>query len=93
MELKVSNEVAKWFIEEMDLVENDSIKFFGKVYGENGFSFAIAKMEPSRPIKEVIVEGIRFYIEKSDAWFFTDTDLEVILDKNLNEPKYIYDKK
>lgn len=93
MKLEVSKDVAQWFINEMDLVKGDSIKFFGKVYGENGFSFALDKVEPSRPQLELVVEGINFYIEKSDAWFFLDSDLSITLDKDLNEPKYNYVKK
>ena len=42
---------------------------------------------------EIEVEGINFYIEKSDAWFFIDSDLIVTLDEKLKEPKYNYVKK
>jgi uncharacterized protein YneR len=93
MKLEVSKEAAQWFINEMYLEKGDSIKFFGKVYGENGFSFALDKVEPSRPEIEIEVEGINFYIEKSDAWFFIDSDLIVTLDEKLKEPKYNYVKK
>ncbi len=89
MKLNVTSDAAKWYIKEMDLKPGDSIKFFGKVYGPHGgFSFAISKMDPSRPFVLETVEGINFYIEKSDDWFFIDKDLTVSLDTERNEPTY-----
>lgn len=71
MKLTISKEAAAWYIQEMELQAGDSIKFFGKVYGKDGFSFALAKMEPSRPEVEVIIDDVRFYVERADAWFFS----------------------
>lgn len=91
MRLFVSKEAAQWYIKEMGLKENDSIKFYGKVYGpHDGFSIALTKMEPSRPFELITVEGINFYIEKSDAWFFTDKDLKVVWNEEKKEPEYEY---
>lgn len=89
MKLEVSKEAAEWYIRELNLKENDSVKFFGKVYGPHGgFSFALAIMEPSRPLKMIKVEGINFYVEKSDDWFFADKDLSITFDQERDEPKY-----
>lgn len=93
MKLTVTHEAAQWYIKEMDLEAGDSIKFFGKVYGENGFSFALTKMEPSRPLIETVVDDIRFYVEKSDAWFFNDRDLTITLGEERNEPVYKFEEK
>lgn len=91
MKLEVSQEAANWFIHEMDLVAGDSIRFFGKVYGtRDGFSFALAKMEPSRSLIETMVDGVRFYIEKADEWFFSEIDLNVTFNPERNEPEYHY---
>lgn len=88
MKLNVTEEAAKWYKKELDLNDGDSVKFFGKVYGVNGFSIALAVMEPSRPLTQSEVNGITFYVEKSDSWFFEDVDLNITLDKDLNEPHY-----
>lgn len=89
MELTVSNDAAKWYIKEMDLKPGDSIKFFGKVYGQHGgFSFAIAKEVPSKPFILITEEGINFYIEQFDEWFFTDKDLNVTMREDGYEPVY-----
>lgn len=88
MKLNVSKEAADWYIKEMHLEKGDSIKFYGKVYGVNGFSIALSVMEPSRPLAIKEVNGINFYVEKSDAWFFEGVDLDITLDETLKEPKY-----
>lgn len=88
MKLNVTEDAAKWYKKELDLNDGDSVKFFGKVYGVNGFSIALAVMEPSRPLAQSEVNGITFYVEKSDSWFFEDVDLNITLDKDLNEPHY-----
>lgn len=91
MVFEVTPLAAQWYIEEMRLKEGDSIKFFGKVYGtRDGFSFALAKEVPTNPLEVNVVEGINFYIEKTDAWFFNDIDLKVDLDDERNEPVFIY---
>ncbi|NLW15681.1 MAG: Fe-S cluster assembly protein HesB [Erysipelothrix sp.] len=88
MKLIISNDAADWYIKEMHLNEGDSIKFFGKVYGVNGFSIALSKEEPSRPLAETTVKGITFFVERADTWFFEDNDLNITLDETLKEPKY-----
>lgn len=89
MKLEVSKDAALWYIKELNLSPGDSVKFFGKVYGPHGgFSFALAKMEPSRPLISINVEGIEFYVEKADDWFFADKDLSITFDIDKNEPKY-----
>lgn len=88
MKLNVSKEAADWYKNEMGLDEGDSIKFFGKVYGKNGFSIALAVMEPSRPLAETTVNGITFYVEKADSWFFEDSNLDITYNEELKEPDY-----
>lgn len=94
MRLDVSKQAAQWFIEELHLNKGDSIQFFGKVYGgQGGFSFALLKQEATRPLISVNVEGINFYIEKNDEWFFAGMDLRVDYDEKLGEPSYHYEVK
>ncbi len=88
MKLDITEEAANWYIKEMDLKEGDAVNFFGKVYGVNGFSIALSVMEASRPEIETTINGVTFYIEKSDAWFFEGKNLEVTLNPELKEPHY-----
>lgn len=89
MKLTISKEAAQWFIDEFHLQDGESIKFFGSVYGpHNGFSISIAKVEPSRPFHVTEKNGIQFYVEKNDAWFFDNADLDVSFNNTLKEPHY-----
>ncbi|WZU01955.1 Fe-S cluster assembly protein HesB [Erysipelothrix sp. D19-032] len=87
MKLTITNEAAKWYIEEMGLVPGDSIKFFGKVYGPHGgFSFAIAKEEPTNPLMLITEEGVNFYVEQFDEWFFNDKEVNIKMRADGYEP-------
>ncbi len=88
MKINITDDVAKWYKEELALDDGDSVKFFGKVYGVNGFSIALAVMEPSRPLAQVEKYGVTFFVEKSDSWFFEGVDLNITLNEEMNEPHY-----
>ena len=67
-------------------------RFFGKVYGKtevhDGFSIGMSVEQPERPIKEETIDGMLFFIEEADDWFFKGYDLVVDYDASLNEPTY-----
>lgn len=88
MKLEISKEAANWYIKELNLKPGDSLRFFGKVYGVNGFSLAINKAEPSHTSTSVSINDVLFYIEDTDTWFFEDSDLKISFDENLREPKF-----
>lgn len=44
--------------------------------------------QPERPIKEETIDGMLFFIEEADDWFFKGYDLVVDYDASLNEPTY-----
>ena len=89
MKLTITEEAANWYIQELNLQEGDSIKFFGSVYGpHNGFSVTIGKVTPSRPFHITEKKGIKFFVEKNDAWFFDNVDLNITFNKTLKEPDY-----
>lgn len=89
MKLTIDQKAAQWFIDELKLEEGDSIKFFGSIYGpHDGFSVTIGKVEPSRPFRITTQSGIQFFVEKNDAWFFDNADLNVTYNDDLKEPHY-----
>ena len=89
MKLTITDQAANWFINELKLTEGDSVKFFGSIYGpHNGFSVTLEKVEPSRPFQIIEKNGIKFFVEKSDAWFFDNDDLDITFDEDLGEPNY-----
>ncbi|MGX7036299.1 HesB/YadR/YfhF family protein [Enterococcus hirae] len=92
MKLSVTDNARKWFEEEVTIPENYGIRFFGKVYGKtevhDGFSIGMSVEQPERPIKEETIDGMLFFIEEADDWFFKEYDLVVDYDASLNEPTY-----
>jgi len=94
MELTITPEALEWFKREIDLEAGMGIKFFGKVYGStqvhDGFSIGMSVDRPENPLIEKELEGILFFAEKADDWFFKGYNLTVDYDEGLDEPKYIF---
>lgn len=96
MFLTIDPQVSAWFQTEMELEEGEAIRFLGKVYGNteihDGFSIGIRLEPPKKPLVETIVDGVLYYIETQDEWFFHSYSLQVELDTSLNEPTYRFIK-
>lgn len=88
MQIYLTDEVAKWYKDEMLLQDGDTIRFSGKVYGVNGFSMILNKVAPSKIGTSTTIDGVTYFIEATDAWFFEDSDVYISIDENTNEPKY-----
>ncbi|MGY3765862.1 HesB/YadR/YfhF family protein [Vagococcus vulneris] len=92
MELTISDDAHKWYVEELDLKKGDSLRIYGKYGGATnvhvGLSTGINVIEPSDPIYEIDKDGVRYYVEATDEWFFGDYKLTVNLENG--EPAYIY---
>lgn len=92
MDMTITPKAVEWFKKELTLPLGKGVRFFGKVYGKTqvheGFSVGLAVEQPEHPLVEKKVEGILFFIEESDEWFFKGYDLLVDYDEKLDEPKY-----
>ncbi|MDA9462389.1 MULTISPECIES: HesB/YadR/YfhF family protein [Enterococcus] len=92
MELTITDKAKEWFQAEVDLPENYGIRFFGKVYGKTevheGFSIGMSVEFPERPMKQEKIDGLLFFIDEADDWFFKGYDLVVDYDPQLDEPTY-----
>lgn len=90
MEIKITKEALQWFEENVNLESNRALRFFPslKRKTKTGLSLGIMPIKPSRIQAKVEHNGIIYYIEKADAWFFEDKDLNISLSEKTNEPKY-----
>ena len=92
MKLTITPKAQEWFKREIELGDNQGIKFYGKVYGKtqvhDGFSVGMSVDIPENPLIEEDVNGMTFFVEEADEWFFKGYDLVVDYDTELNEPKY-----
>lgn len=96
MKIVLSDEAIHWFKDEMDVTPGEHIQFFAR-YGGNsplheGFTLGVRKEEPDE--LEVMVEkdGVHYYIERRDVWFFAEHDLHVDVDPALHELSFSYVK-
>ncbi|MBF6626549.1 HesB/YadR/YfhF family protein [Tuanshanicoccus lijuaniae] len=95
MNIIVSSQAAEWFKEEVGIREGAGIRFKSKIYGNSpvteGFAIAMEADEPMNPIAKTVTEnGLLFFVEENDEWFFNGHDLSVEFDEKRKEPKYRY---
>ncbi|MDU5335249.1 iron-sulfur cluster biosynthesis protein [Enterococcus sp.] len=92
MKLTITPKAQEWFKRELELAEGQGIKFYGKVYGKtqvhDGFSVGMSVDIPENPLLEENANGMMFFVEEADEWFFKGYDLVVDYDAELDEPKY-----
>jgi len=97
MNITVSPAALAWFKDEMGLKEGDKIKFYVQIYGsspvQKNYALGFAKdNEPIDAAVSVKADGIEFYVEESDAWFFDGHDLHVDYNPEKDELVYTYTK-
>ncbi|GAW98151.1 HesB/YadR/YfhF family protein [Secundilactobacillus mixtipabuli] len=99
MKLQLTDAAVKWFEDEMNVGpdKNAAIRFHGKLYGRTkvhqGFSIALAReLDPHNFGVKVVKDGVTFYIEEDDLWFFKGYDLDVDYDaeKDPNNVQYTW---
>lgn len=97
MQIMVNPKAAQWFKEEVGLNEGFGIRFKTRIYGKSpindGFTIGIEPDQPLNPIASTVTDnGVLFFIEENDQWYFEGYDLIVDFDEKLQEAKYVYKK-
>ncbi|KRG09700.1 HesB/YadR/YfhF family protein [Lederbergia galactosidilytica] len=94
MEIKLTDKAAEWFESEMFLHTGDYVRFYVRYGGsspiQQGFSLGVNKEEPMDPGIEMEKNGITYFIEMRDIWYFDNYDLIVDYDEKQDEPIYNY---
>ena len=96
MKLTITPKAQEWFKREIELGDNQGIKFYGKVYGKtqvhDGFSVGMSVDTVDSPLVKTIIDDQLFYIEEADEWFFKGYDLVVDYNAQLDEPMYEFNQ-
>ncbi|WP_042355873.1 HesB/YadR/YfhF family protein [Bacillus rubiinfantis] len=97
MNISISDKAIKWFKEEVGLQDNGKIKFYSQIYGSSPVqeNYALAFTVDNEPVDMVVhtmVDGITFYVESADLWFFNGHDLRVDYNETRDELEYSYTK-
>lgn len=94
MNMKVTKGALDWYKEELDLETGDHVRFFVRYGGcsnvQKGFSLGVSKDQPMNAGISTEVEGITFFIEESDLWYFDNHDLSVTYSDQSEEPVFNY---
>jgi uncharacterized protein YneR len=97
MTIRISSSALIWFKEEVGMTTGDKVKFYPQIYGSSPVqgSFAIGFSVDNTPIDMVVkteIEGLTFYIESTDLWFFDEHDLQVDYNEKRDELEFSYTK-
>lgn len=94
MKVTITEKALEWFKKEVTLQDGMGIRFFGKVYGNtqvhDGFSVGMSVDRPEHPLFEEKMDGILFFAEETDEWFFKGLEMVVDYNEQLDEPKYLF---
>ncbi|MCP1124415.1 hypothetical protein CN326_15595 [Bacillus sp. AFS018417] len=96
MNISVSKEAVSWYKNELGLQTGDALRFFVQYGGcstvQKGLSLGIRKDEPATPAVQIQEDGITFFIEGDDEWFFDGHDLSVTFSNDDDFPQFHYEK-
>lgn len=95
MNIVIKDEALQWFKKEISIPEGMGIKFYAKIYGStnvhDNFTLGMSVATPSAsPYFTYEDQGILFFVEENDDWFFSDYVLEVGYNAKLDEPSYTF---
>jgi uncharacterized protein YneR len=96
MKITISEDALKWFQDEMNVKEGDTIRFFAR-YGGNstihkGYSLGVTKEQPVNIGESITIDNVVYFINETDLWYFKDYNLSVIINEN-NELHFDYEPK
>lgn len=93
MNFDLTVNAVKWYKREFEIKQSAQLRFFVR-YGFGGiipgFSLGIKLDEPVETYASYQSDGINFFIENTDAWYFDDNDLTIQLNGKTEEPEFIY---
>jgi uncharacterized protein YneR len=94
MQVIISEQALEWFKKELEVTSGDHVQFFARYGGcgnfQSGFSLGVTVKAPEEEAASVEKDGILFYVEKKDEWYFDGKDLKVTYDEEKQEVSYNY---
>ncbi|WP_026690915.1 HesB/YadR/YfhF family protein [Alteribacter aurantiacus] len=93
MNIKITQPALRWFQDEFDLKEGDTIRFHARYGGcgsvQSGFSLGITKDKLTDPGATFEKDGITYGVEQKDLWYFDDKDLTVKFSRKFDEIQFL----
>jgi uncharacterized protein YneR len=95
VKISVKKTAIDWFKNELGATEGSSCRFFVRYGGcstvQSGFSLGVSLEAPDVIGTSVNEEGIQFFIEKEDLWYFDGNDLIVDYNAARDELDFAYE--
>lgn len=92
MKIHISNEAADWYKDELYLKQGDFVRFFARYGGistvQQGFSLGLSTEKPEDIGAQQVIDGVTFFIEDKDIWYFDDKDLYIDFNAEDAEPEF-----
>jgi len=92
MKIHISNEAADWYKDELVLKNGDFVRFFARYGGfstvQQGFSLGLSNEKPEDVGVKLEVNGVTYFIEDRDLWYFDENDLYVDFNAKYLEPEF-----
>lgn len=96
MKITLTDAALEWFKQEMEVENGDTIRFYARYGGSSpfheGFSLGMTREEPIQIGVQTVVDGVTYYIDEKDLWFFNDHNLLVDINPSMDELQYDYTK-
>lgn len=87
--IKIENNAYTWFESEFDVPKPFSIRLYPQYAGfgekNKGFSLAFSLEEPNLAESKQEINGITFFVESNDTWFFDEIDVSIQFCENKKE--------
>jgi uncharacterized protein YneR len=94
MIISIDERATTWFTSEFKFNKPFSIRMFPLYAGfgqrHKGYSMAFSAETPTNIGFTKEINGITFFVEGSDVWFFEDTETYLSIDNYLNEIQVTY---
>ncbi|WP_066174745.1 HesB/YadR/YfhF family protein [Bacillus marinisedimentorum] len=94
MKISISKPALQWYKNEMDLHNGDFVRLFARYGGhstiQQGFSLGISNEQPKDMGVHYTTDGITFFVEKDDEWYFDDYDLNIKYDNFIDGVEFEY---
>ena len=95
MKINISDQAMEWFKREVQLVTGDKVRFYTKIYGTSpireGYALGFTvDADSDNAAVTIVKDGITFFVDERDLWFFEGYNLSIRYDEKLDEVAYEY---
>lgn len=93
VKILITEEAFQWFKDEFDLEKDDYMRIFVRYGGcgsfQQGFSLGVIKDSPKQAATTLLVNGVTFFVEEEDLWYFENKNIKLDFNKAMKEIEFV----